>query len=301
MHSQKSGHGTKRVLVIYNPTAGQWRQRRLRATLTALDELGCLLRLYETKCPGDAETVARQISLNEADVVVAAGGDGTINEVANGLVNAKHPIPPLAIIPLGTANVLAQEIGLSGCPAKIAKAIACGKQRTVHLGIVNDRHFLMMAGVGFDAHIVAHVHGTLKRHTGKGAYVLETLWQALRYGFPVCRVALSETSRNAYSIVVCNGRHYGGPFIAAPSADLCTPSLEVCLLHRRGWVHVLHYGLALIRGELAGLSDVTMVTMTRLRIDGPSGLPVQGDGDIIAHLPVDIAVSDHTLELIFPG
>jgi len=291
----------RRVLVIYNPTAGQWRRRKLQATLRALEGLGCPLTLHKTTDRGDAEAMAARLTVDSFDVVVAAGGDGTINEVANGLIAATGPVPPLAIIPLGTANVLAQEIGLRGTPEAIARAIAEGDLINVHLGRANGRHFLMMAGVGFDAHVVANVNLTLKRRAGKVAYVVETMAQALRYGFPACQVEIDGKSFKARSVVVCNGRHYGGPFIAAPKARLTNPAFEVCLLERGGWGHVMRYGLALVMGRLHSLPDVRIESGQSIRINGPAGLPVQGDGDIIAHLPAEITVSDKTLQLVVPG
>jgi YegS/Rv2252/BmrU family lipid kinase len=290
----------RRVLVIYNPAAGQWRQRRLRTTLAALKGLGCTITLFATGKPGDAEAKAASLSTGDCDVVVAAGGDGTINEVANGLAASDGPLPPLAIIPLGTANVLAQEIGLRGNPRAVARAIAGLARMTVHLGQANGRFFLMMAGVGFDAHVVANVDLALKRRAGKVAYVLETLVQGMRYGFPACQVTIDGTSFNACSVVVCNGRHYGGPFVAAPKASLADPAFEVCLLERGGWLHVLRYGIALVLGRLSALPDVKILTGHILRIEGEAGLPVQGDGDIIAHLPVEISVAKRTLELVIP-
>jgi YegS/Rv2252/BmrU family lipid kinase len=290
----------RRVLVIYNPAAGQWRQRRLRTTLAALKGLGCAITLFATGKPGDAESRAAGLSTAEFDVVVAAGGDGTINEVANGLAAASGPLPPLAIIPLGTANVLAEEIGLRGNPRAVARAIANGSQMIVHLGQANGRYFLMMAGVGFDAHVVANVDLALKRRTGKVAYVLETLVQGMRYGFPPCHVTVDGIDYDACSVVVCNGKHYGGPFVAAPKASLAEPAFEVCLLERGGWRHVIRYGAALVMGRLSALPDVKIVTGHTLTISGEDGLPVQGDGDIIAHLPVEISVAQRTLELVIP-
>jgi YegS/Rv2252/BmrU family lipid kinase len=290
----------RRVLVIYNPTAGQWRRRRLSAALRALEALDCPLTLHETTQRGDAEATAAALTTNDFDVVVAAGGDGTINEVANGLIAAPGPVPSLAIIPLGTANVLAQEIGLRGQAADVAQAIAHGTPMTVHLGQANGRHFIMMAGVGFDAHVVANVDLALKRRTGQIAYIAETFAQALRYGFPQCQVEINGQSFNCRSVVVCNGRHYGGPFVAAPRADLASPRFEVCLLQRGGWRHVVRYGLALVMGRLSRLPDVRIETCESLRINGETGLPVQGDGDIIAHLPVEISVAEKTLELLVP-
>ncbi|HXP97233.1 MAG TPA: diacylglycerol kinase family protein [Telmatospirillum sp.] len=303
LNPAKTEEGTRRrrVLVIYNPSAGQWRRRRLKATLRDLETLGCHLSLHETTRPGDAEATAIDLSSADYDVVVAAGGDGTINEVANGLIKASGPIPPLAIIPLGTANVLAQEIGLRGQPSAIARAIADGERQIVHLGKANGRHFIMMAGVGFDAHVVANVDLALKRRTGKAAYVLETLIQALRYGFPACKVTIDGKVFEARSVVICNGKHYGGPFVAAPEASLGTAAFEVCLLERGGWAHVLRYGMALVMGRLSALPDVRILSGHQIHIDGQNGLPVQGDGDIIATLPVEITVAAETLALIVPS
>jgi YegS/Rv2252/BmrU family lipid kinase len=300
--SRRAAKGGKspRVLVIYNPAAGQWRKRRLQTTLAALKGLGCAVHLFATQKAGDAQTRAASLTAEDCDVVVAAGGDGTINEVANGLANAPGSVPPLAIIPLGTANVLAQEIGLRGNPRAIARAIAGRARMTVHLGEANGRYFVMMAGVGFDAHVVANVDLTLKRRTGKIAYVVETLVQGLRYGFPRCRVTIDGQTHDACSVVVCNGRHYGGPFVAAPKASLAEPAFEVCLLQKGGYRHVLRYAAALVMGRLSSLPDVQILTGRTLRIEGEAGLPVQGDGDIIATLPVDISVAERTLELVVP-
>ena len=289
-----------RVLVIYNPAAGQWRKRRLQTTLAALKGLGCVVHLFATQKAGDAQMRAATLTAEDCDVVVAAGGDGTINEVANGLANASGPVPPLAIIPLGTANVLAQEIGLRGNPRAVARAIAGRARMTVHLGEANGRYFVMMAGVGFDAHVVANVDLALKRRTGKIAYVVETLVQGLRYGFPRCRVTIDGQTHDACSVVVCNGRHYGGPFVAAPKASLAEPAFEACLLQKGGYRHVIRYGAALVMGRLSSLPDVQILTGRSIRIEGEAGLPVQGDGDIIATLPVDIRVAERTLELVVP-
>ncbi len=294
------GGKSPRVLVIYNPAAGQWRKRRLQTTLAALKGLGCAVHLFATQKAGDAQTRAATLTSEDCDVVVAAGGDGTINEVANGLANAPGLVPPLAIIPLGTANVLAQEIGLRGNPRAVARAIAGRARMTVHLGEANGRYFVMMAGVGFDAHVVANVDLALKRRTGKIAYVVETLVQGLRYGFPSCRVTVDGKTHDACSVVVCNGKHYGGPFVAAPKASLAEPAFEVCLLEKGGYRHVLRYGAALVMGRLSALPDVKILTGRTLRIEGETGLPVQGDGDIIATLPVEIKVAERTLELVVP-
>jgi len=291
----------RRVLVIYNPAAGRNRQRRLSAVLDLLEEQVCSVTLRETRRRGDAEVFAREALADDWDVIVAAGGDGTINEVVNGMVGHGGLAPMLAIIPLGTANVMACEIGLDAQdPAQIAATIATGPAARVHLGVANGRHFVLMAGVGLDAHVVAGVNTTLKRHTGKFAYVVESVKQAFGYDFPALEIRANGEVYQGRMAVACKGRHYGGPFVAAPAAKLGNPSLEVCILPNEGMAGMLRYGLALPFGKLAQLPEVTVVSTNSITITGPRGAPVQADGDIIARLPAEITIASETIELIVP-
>jgi len=245
--------------------------------------------------------VASRLSADDWGVVAAAGGDGTINEVASGLLAADGPVPPLGVIPLGTANVLACEIGLGVGPSEVAHTLVTGQAAPVYPGLANGRCFLMMAGAGFDAHVVATVDLSLKRKVGKGAYVAKTLSQCVCYDFPECEVSLdSGEPVRASSVVVCNGRHYGGPFVAAPRASLAEPSFEVVVMGRGGWFNVLRYGAALVAGRLPALRDVRVATARAVRIEGVAGQLVQGDGDIVARLPINISVCDRTIDLIVP-
>lgn len=290
----------RRVVVIHNPTAGQRRRQRTEATLSLLRQAGCMLDLRATAKPGDAEAIAAGISADDCDVVVAAGGDGTVNEAVNGLAGAPGPVPPLAILPLGTANVLAAEIGLGTTPAAIAAAVLTGDARRIRLGRANGRHFVLMAGVGFDAHVVAQVSLLVKRHAGKLAYVGESLRQLTRYRFPLCHVEIDGRAFTARSVVVCNGRLYGGRFVAAPNACLEEPGFEVVLMERGGAWNAVRYGSALALGRLSLLPDVRIVTGRHVRIDGEAGAPAQADGDVIARLPLDITVAERCLDLVYP-
>lgn len=289
----------KRLLVIANPAAGQGplRRRRLRACLTALAARGCVVTLQHTEHRGHAEELARAALDGPYDAVVAAGGDGTINEVANGLIGGSLP---LGLIPLGTANVLAAELGLQVGAASAAATIAGGRLRRVHLGRVDGRRFLLMAGAGIDAEVVAGVSLALKRRTGKFAYVLQTLVSALRYGYPPLQVAVDGVAHRAFGVVVCKGRHYGGPFIAAPRASLEAPGLEVCLLGRPGLSGTLRAAVALMLGRLGRLPEVTILPARQVTIDGAAGAPLQGDGDILAHLPCTITIAEESLDLLAP-
>jgi YegS/Rv2252/BmrU family lipid kinase len=286
----------RRILVIYNPAAGRSRRQRLDAVVAGLQAAGCDVLLRATTRRGDAEAFARESRMQDHDVLLAAGGDGTINEVVNGLTAAA---PPLALCPMGTANVLAAEIGLMVAPEAIVHAVLHGTVREIWPGDANGRHFLMMAGVGFDAEVVAGIAPRLKRALGKGAYVVETLRQLVRYRYPRFRVVIDGVAHDAASAIIANGRFYAGRYVVAPQARLETPAFQVCLFRAGGPLAVLWYGTALLLDLVPRLPGVTLVSGARVEVSGPPG-PVQGDGDIIATLPLTATVAPQPVRLLTP-
>ncbi|MCC2662501.1 MAG: hypothetical protein K0S35_423 [Geminicoccaceae bacterium] len=287
----------RRLLIVFNPAAGLRRRQRLEAVLQRLRARGCRAQVQETTGPGDAERFAAAADPACYDLLVVAGGDGTVDEAINGLGDKRMP---LAILPLGTANVLAAEIGLATDPDSVALAIALGAPRPVALGAANGRRFILMAGAGFDAHVVASVTTPVKRWLGKGAYVLAILRQLLAYRFPLYRVAIDDEVRQAGSVLIANAHFYGGRFVAAPEADLQSPTFEVCLFERSGRLAAIGYALALLTGVLPRLASYRILRAGRVQIEGRPGEPVQADGDIIATLPARIEVLPAALELVFP-
>ena len=283
--------------MIFNPTAGR-RRARLDAVLGLLYAAGCAIELRPTAQRGDAEAFAAEVDAADTDVVLAAGGDGTINEVANGLLGCEVP---LALCPLGTANVLAAEIGLDTTPAAIADALLRGRALVVRPGLANDRLFLQMAGVGFDAHVVQGVTPGVKRLLGKGAYVLETFRQQMRYRFPTLTVTIDGTAYQASSAIIAKGRFYAGRFICSPDSRLEKPDFQVCLFLTGGVLAVMRYGAAMLLGRVPTLKEIKLVTGTVISVAGPDGDPVQGDGDTIAQLPLSVTLSDETLTLLLPA
>lgn len=288
----------RRILVIYNPMAGRRRIHRLSEVLSALEDLGCEPMVRLTTGRGAARAFAAAATPEQFDVVVAAGGDGTINEVANGLVGTGVP---MGVIPLGTANVLALEMGLPSSAEGIAEVIADGPARTIHLGRVDGRYFLIMAGVGFDAVVVANVHSRLKRLMGKAAFVWETLKTLIRYPLKPYKIRVDGQAYRAESVVLANGRYYGGSFTCAPEARLTDPNLQVCLFLGGGRLNAARYALALTQGRLAQLPDVKVIPARSIVIEGREGDPVQGDGEIIARTPLTVELADETLDLVMPG
>jgi YegS/Rv2252/BmrU family lipid kinase len=237
------------------------------------------------------------------DVIAVAGGDGTINEVVNGLAGSSVA---LGVIPLGTANVLADEIGLKRAPGDVARVLAEGPIRPISVGLANGRRFVMMAGAGFDASVVDQVSLSLKRRLGPFAYVWQTFKHAFTDRFAECEVTVDGVAYKTVSAVVCNGRHYGGPFVAAPAAALTDGLLHVILLKGRGWLSVARYSIALLMGRLGKLADVEFVLgreviVREVKGRGVANLPVQADGDIITHLPARFGVDPMPVGLVWPA
>src|SRR5690625_1506605 len=292
----------RRLAVIHNPLAGQRRRRRYAAFLEALEARGLVVNELPTRRRGDAERLAQAVGPEAGDMLVAAGGDGTINEVVNGLMANPQGgrALPLAILPLGTANVLAAEIGLGSDIENVVDTIVRGRTRPLTLGRVNDRCFLIMAGVGLDAHVVQQVDVGLKRGLGKLAYVAKLLQQLFTYDFPRYQVTIGDESFSAASLVVAKGRYYGGRLLMAPQASIFEDRLEVVLFSRGHPWHALGYGAALLLGRLPKIKSVQHLQARSLRIDGPAGDPVQADGDIVTRLPAEVTLVPHAIRLVVP-
>ena len=293
-----TNNGPKRILIICNPTAGKYRRDHFDKIVSELHRLGCDVTVMETMRRGDAEAFARTAEVARFDAVVAAGGDGTIGEVANGLLGRGLP---LGIIPLGTANVLAAEIGLPHNLRAVASTIATGKRRRCYPGQANDHLFLMMAGVGFDAHVVDNTSPTLKRIFGKGAYAYATLRQLLLTSPGPYTVTLDEATYTAASVVVGKGHFYAGRFVCTPDARIGLPVFQICLFKDGGPWATLKYLLGFLAGRLPSMASVKLMQGDHLRIDGTPGDPVQGDGDIFTHLPLDVRIAEATLDLLVPA
>ena len=295
---QSSAAAPRSVLVIFNPTAGWRRRARLDRVLARLGELGAAVTLYETTARGDAERAAREVPAGQFDAIVAAGGDGTINEVINGLAGRNLP---LGIIPLGTANVLAAELGLPASDEALARTIALGATQPVKLGEVNGRRFAMMAGVGFDAHVVASVDTGMKRLVGKLAYAWETLRGFFRFDFRPYRLTIDGRTYEVASAVIANGHYYGGRFVCAPEARLSDPDLHVCLFKSVGPWAALRYTAWMMMGRLHKLPDFEVVRAQSVTVEGAADEPVQSDGDVSTHLPLKAGISGDRLDMLVPA
>jgi len=294
------------MIIIFNPTAGRGRKQFMRRVLKHIELSGHTYDLRATTCAGDAERIAMGITSDEAKLVVAAGGDGTIAEVANGLLrNPEREHFTLGILPMGTANVLAHEIGMPAKPAHIAQTLTDGKVIPLHPGLITfdngeNRKFLIMAGAGFDAAVVSAVTPEFKKTFGKGAYVFHTLCLAASAEFPELTANIDGKTYRAKNIVVCNGKHYGGPYVLTPNANISRADFEVFLLPDAGGFSTLRQGLQLIQGKLGTSTKAQIVTGKKITITGHDGAPLQADGDDVGTLPVIIEATEANLNLMVP-
>ncbi len=290
--------GQRNLLVIYNPVGGWRQQRRFRATLRRLAVAGSLVTVLETSAKGEAEALAHSALDEGFAVIVAAGGDGTINEVANALTGSGNV---MGILPLGTLNVLAAEIGLPSDPKQVAQVIAAGKPRKVHLGTAGERHFLIAAGVGFDAMVADKVGPFSKRLFGRFAYVLHSALQLIAYRATRYTVIVDGQEFLAAGAVIANGHYYAGRLAYAPEARLDDPRLHVCLLARPVRWNVLRYRFALMMGRLPRLPDVQVLPARKIEIRGDDADPVHADGEIVGHLPIRFDAAQQEITILAPG
>lgn len=284
-----------RVAVIYNPAAGARQRGRLRRLLRRLRQAGHEVLVRRTEGPGDATRIAASLMPEDVDVVLAAGGDGTINEVANGLID--RPLP-LAIAPLGTANVLAWELGHGLTISGAARTVGHGRVVRIRPALAGERGFLLMASAGIDARVVAGVNSALKRRIGKLAYALVAFREILRPSGTRIELDIDGRVEHAALAVVTHAAHYAGPFVIAPEARLGDDHLSVVLVRDGRRIALLRCGLALLLNRIPRQAGVEILRARHVRFLGPPGEPVQSDGDVIGHMPMAVRVGDGELSLI---
>ena len=290
----------RRLLVIHNPAAGRRKAAFVAAVIVALSQCGLCGRVRETGARGDAERFAPQRRPRHP-CVVAAGGDGTVNEVINGLYARAHDDrpPALGIIPLGTVNVLARELGLPLEIAGVARMLAQGRTVPLYAGLANGRRFALMAGVGFDARVVARVDPRLKRGIGRGAYAFGILRELISGGPARFSVSIDGgTSVEAAAVIVANGRLYAGSYELASDASVREPTLHVCLFEHGGRLDVARYLFTIASGRIAQAKGFRIVAGCHVTITAPENEPAQGDGDTLTMLPVSISAADAALAVI---
>ncbi len=270
-------HDPAPILIVANPVAGNFNYRHLMRLAERLDRLGLKSDIWLTRHSGELADIAAELSPSVRTLVVG-GGDGSINEAITGIVRRDDEGPALSILPFGTANVLAHELGLPFSPEKLAERIASGRKASLHLGTVGERPFALMVSAGFDADIVHAVDAPFKRRWGKLAYGWRGLMLALaRGGRDVTVTADGETIRCRIAVVT-TARFYGGPLAITRHTHVTAPGLRLVTLADDRPATLLRAAAALALGRLDRLDAVTDRAATEVRFSG-DGISMQIDGD----------------------
>lgn len=300
-----------KALFIVNPAARKLPPEvKLEEAAARLREAGWETSHLVTEAKGHATELARRAAADGCDVAVACGGDGTVNEVVNGIAGTPTA---LAVVPGGTANVWAKEARLPKDPLRAADVILSAARRGVDLGLATsaseegseaiERYFLLMAGIGLDGHVLSEVPGELKRRLGAATYVISGLREALRYRSQPVAVGLDgEGVRLDLSwMLVGNTRSYGGVVNVTRDAMADDGLLDVCAIEGQGWRRVVACGLRILIGRLEGAPGVVWRRVRSVELAAPPSFPVQVDGDYLGRTPMRFRVAPRALTVLVPS
>jgi len=286
------------AVCIYNPAS---RTAPSSALLTKLRnqflKAGYSVDFQATERPLHATDLARAAVASSADLVIACGGDGTIQEVASGMA---HSNVPLAILPSGTANVLAHELGLPRNPLKAVAIMPSLEPRRIALGKCGEEYFLLMAGAGIDAAAIDRVNSRLKSRIGRMAFVYSGLqcWSA--GGFEPLTVRVDETEYRCTFVVASRVTRYGGSLRIAPHADLFSDRFAVCLFPGASRLDYLRYLAGVLSGTHHRFKDVVCVAGRSVEISSEKPVRYQLDGELKGFTPIQLEVIPNALTLLVP-
>jgi YegS/Rv2252/BmrU family lipid kinase len=291
------------AVIIANPNSGiagfPHPNRNFDETLAYLRKQGWKAEIWYTQSSGDGEKLARKAAQQQVNLVIAAGGDGTINEVIQGLAGSETA---LGVLPGGTVNVWARELGIPLDDAGARKILVNGQTRRIDLGCVNGRYFLLMAGIGFDGEVTQAVEGKPLKRLGLLGYTLAVLWLGPGYrGFPVVvTIDRYVVKTRALQIVIGNTQLYAGAIKITWQAKCDDSLLDLCIVRKRN----LWGRLVVAKDFILRLSRrrqwVRYDTFKTLKIETPIPVPYQIDGEAGGFTPAEFSVAPGVLKVIVP-
>lgn len=283
----------KKIAVIINPQAGSNNKKFLQQLIQRLSDSN-QVTLFETKKAGDATIIAKKQAKN-FDIVAVAGGDGTVQEVING-ISAKTI---LAIIPMGTANIIALEAGITKNINHLCKIILKGKIKKIHVPMINNRRFVLMTGVGFDAFIVNNINNNVKKIFGKIIFFIETLKQFLILKKPNIQVIANKKTFLGNWVLITNACHYAGPYQITKQTTIFNANLVSYIFTNLTRINFL-YSLFLIIffGDLSKSKKIITIKSDQFKIKANNNVPVQCDGEIFNRSTLLIKTSKFVVNLL---
>ncbi len=286
--------------LIYNPRSGRQRHARvLDDILSTLRSGGYNTEPVPTRHAGDATGIARDLAAAGRDgTVFAFGGDGTVREVAEGLLGSDVT---LGVLPGGTVNLLAKAIGLPPDPVHAAAVLVHSRPQPIDVGLAGDTPFLMMVSAGLDASVLAALDTRFKWLFGKAAIAGQTLREWWRYGYPRLEIVADGERLEASFAAVSNIPYYGGAFRLAPGARLDDRRLDLVLFRGTGRFTTLWFAADLLRSAHADREDVEIRQVEEVVFTAPAGAVAQVDGDLCRErLPVRVRLAAETISILAP-
>ena len=239
----------------------------------------------------------RELMRQSPDLLVCWGGDGTINEVVNGMFPSKVP---LGLLSGGTANLLVKEMKIPTGLQRAIRVIGEGKTRSITVGQANQRFFVLMAGIGFDSEIVKNVDWNVKRKWGKLAFGFAALSTISKYEFPQLSIRIDGQEKECVFAVICNAREYAAHFVLTPQANISDDYFYACLFKQPGFSNILQYMFHAAQGKLSNLQSVEILQCTEIEASGFGEIPVQADGELIGSLPMKFVIHPRSLNVFCP-
>lgn len=287
------------VAVIVNPTARNMPKRdKLRELLEPLSDEGHSVSIHVTSGPGDAVTIAREAVTSGATRIAACGGDGTLNEVINGIGTSDIPV---GVLPVGTGNVWAKEVGIPRDVGKAARLLVEGPVRRVDLGEANGRRFLLMCGLGLDGVVTGMVQERMKRWLGSTSYIVVGLNELRRFKplTSVFELDGEPVECTYYLALIANSRSYGGVIDIARRAFVDDGLLDVCIFGGGSLARLARHSLRIALGTQFRAKDILYRRVRAVRLDSP-GVRLQLDGDFMGESPVEIRACAQAIRMVVP-
>ncbi|MEE4218426.1 MAG: diacylglycerol kinase family protein [Xanthomonadales bacterium] len=283
-----------RYLLVFNPHAAAGRAARLREPVRAALERLAQVDLHLTQAPGDARAWLAQADLGGYDGVIAAGGDGTLFEVLNGLYSHEAGRrPPLGVVPIGTGNAFARDLGLApGDWEKGIDLIAGQKTRHFDTGRVESAggtfHFLNIIGAGLPGDVMQSSQRL--KVFGRAAYSVATLWKAVQMHCRQLKITLdgAELERDSLFVEISNTRYTGTSFLIAPGAEADDGLLDITLVGRLSRLRVLRLFPSIYQGKHVEYDEVETFRAREIRIESAEALPLAPDGELEGLTPVTV-------------
>lgn len=262
---------------------------------------GLKARPYIAQTLDAVRNTIRDLVAQGERTIVVAGGDGTFNAAVHEVAGTETS---LGLIPLGTANSFALELGIPFSVCDAVAVIRNGKVRTVDLGKAGDYFFAMAAGMSFDAHVIQKVDQGSKWFMGSMAYIVHGVLEARRYPFPLLKIESENpvpVRSEGVMVIVANARFYGGHFMAAPRALMEDGLLDVVVMKQKRLRDMVRYLGAMRYRDITRLAGVDYFQCRRLRITSDSTVPVHVDAEVVEMTPCVFECIPRALKVIVPA